>query len=446
MVQYEVKVIRDLAVEWLPTTGLRTNPRNARTHSKRQLQALAGCIREVGFTNPVIVDEDGMILAGHGRVGAAKLLGLDKVPVIRIGALSEAQKRAYVLADNKLAERAGWDRDMLAVELGELSVLLPAVDLSLDLTGFETGEIDVVLADHEEKAQSSRDDEVGLAPETAVSRVGDLWRLGRHRIFCGDARDEASLGLLLGDERADMVFTDPPYNVPIEGHVMGRGGVKHPEFAMASGEMSESEFRDFLALVLGHAVRVSRDGALHYVAMDWRHIADLVEAGKPIYSGLRNICVWTKSNGGQGSLYRSQHELFAVFKVGEGEHANNVELGRFGRNRSNVWSYAGVNTFKVGRQEELAFHPTVKPAALVADAIKDVTSRHAIVLDLFGGSGTTLIAAERTGRRARLIEIEPRYVDVTIRRFETLTKSDAVHAETGRIFAEEAAVRGGSIH
>lgn len=293
----------------------------------------------------------------------------------------------------------------------------------------------------EENKTASPDDDLVLAPEEPVSRVGDLWLLGRHRLLCGDARDQKAIRRLLDDERVDLVFTDPPYNVRIDGHARGRGKRRHAEFAMASGEMSEAEFVAFLRRVLGNAAARSRDGALHYVCMDWRHLGELLTAGRTVYSELKNLVVWVKSNGGQGSLYRSQHELIALFKVGDGEHVNNVELGRFGRNRSNVWHYAGVNSFKAGRQEELEAHPTVKPVALVADAIKDVTRRGAIVLDLFGGSGTTLIAAERTGRRARLLEIAPRYVDVTIARFEKITKADAIHAETGKTYAELAQER-----
>lgn len=434
---------RDLAVEYRPLPGVRVNPRNARSHSKRQVKAIAESIRAFGFTNPILVDQDGMILAGHGRFQAAKLLGLDKVPTIKIADLTETQKRAFVLADNKLADRAGWDQELLAAELGDLVVLLPEAGFSVDVTGFEVAEIDGVLADVEEETAASQDDDVGTPPANAVTHAGDVWLLGRHRIICGDARDSGVIRQLLGDEAVDMLFTDAPYNVRISGHVMGCGKAKHAEFAMASGEMTEEEFTSFLEQVLGNAAAVSRPGALHYLCMDWRHIADLIEVGKSIYGELKNLCVWAKSNAGQGSLYRSQHELVAVFKVGAGEHVNNVELGRFGRNRSNVWRYAGVNTFKRGRDEELAFHPTVKPVALVADAIKDVTKRSAVVLDLFGGSGTTLIAAERTGRRARLIEIEARYVDVTIERFQTVTKADAIHAPSGKTFAEIAAERNG---
>ena len=431
----------ELAIENRAIATLKPNGRNARTHSKRQIRAIAESIKAFSFTNPVLVDDEGMILAGHGRFAAAKLLGLERVPAIRLSNLSGAQKRAYVLADNQLAARAGWDRDLLAIELGELSVLLPEQGLSIELSGFEVGEIDAILTDVEEEKALQPDDEVMPAPSSPVSRVGDLWLLGHHRLICADARDPAKLRELLGDERADLVLTDPPFNVRIDGHVLGHGRVMHPEFAMASGKMTDEEFTQFLRRVLQNAADMSRAGALHYVFMDWRHIDTLLLVGKSIYQALKNLIVWVKSNGGQGSFYRSQHELIALFKVGPEEHVNNVELGRFGRNRSNVWTYAGANAFKADRDEELASHPTVKPVALVIDAIKDATRRNATVLDLFGGSGTTLIAAERTGRRARLLEIEPRYVDVTIRRFERLTKSDAIHAATGASFAELAQTR-----
>jgi DNA modification methylase len=435
--------LRDLAVEQRKISSLVTNPRNARVHSKRQIQAIAESIRHFGFTTPILVDDEGMILAGHGRLQAAKVLGLEVVPVIRISALSEPQKRAFVLADNRLAERAGWDRELLAVELGELSVLLPDLGLSVDLTGFEVGDIDAVLTDTEERKAASPDDDPVPAPDAPVSQRGDLWLQGRHRLLCADARERSAYERLLGDERVDMVFADPPFNVRVAGHVRGRGQRQHREFAMASGEMSRDEFVEFLKEVLGHAAACSRDGALHYWFIDWRHVRELVEAGEATYHEMKNLIVWAKTNGGQGSLYRSQHELIGVFKVGDGPHVNNIEFGRFARSRSNVWHYAGVNTFKAHRREELDMHPTVKPVTLVVDAIKDVTRRGDVVLDPFGGSGTTLIAAERTGRKARLIEIDPSYVDVAIARFERLTKADAVHAESGKTFAEIARERRG---
>ncbi len=427
----------EMNVEIRPLSELKPRPRNARAHSRGQVRALADAIQALGFRVPVLVDEAGVVLAGHGRLEAAKLLGLHDVPVIRHAGMSEAQKRAFVLADNKLAERAGWDRETLAVELGELSTLLPECGFSIELTGFETGEVDVLLTDIEEEKAQDAADEIVPPPATAVSRPGDVWLLGRHRIVCGDARDISTLCAVMGDDRAGMVFTDPPYNVRVRD-IIGRGNIQHAEFAMASGEMTTEEFVRFLKEVLGNAVQVSRDGAMHYVCMDWRHISDLLLAGDRLYGELKNICVWAKTNGGQGSLYRSAHEMIAVFKVGTGDHINNVELGRHGRNRTNVWHYAGINSFGTDRNSHLASHPTVKPVALVADAIKDVTKRGNIVLDVFGGSGTTLIAAERTARRARLIELEPRYVDVAIRRYESISRNDAVLAETGATFAEVA--------
>src|SRR5262249_39332326 len=288
--------LRDLAVEQRSVSALKINPRNARTHSKRQVKAIAASIQAFGFTTPVLVDDDDMILAGQGRVQAAKLLGLDRVPAIRISALSEAQKRAFVLAENKLAERAGWDRELLALELGELSTLLPDLGLSVDLTGFEVGEIDVILNDVEENKAASPDDDLVLAPEKPVTRLGDLWLLGRHRLLCGDARDQKAIRRLLGDERADLVFTDPPYNVRIDGHARGRGKRRHAEFAMASGEMSEAEFVTFLRQVLGNAAAWSRDGALHFVCMDWRHFGELLTAGQSVYAQLKNLLLWAKHN------------------------------------------------------------------------------------------------------------------------------------------------------
>ena len=269
-----------------------------------------------------------------------------------------------------------------------------------------------------------------------MSRVGDLWLLGDHRLLCGDATKLASYGSLLGGERAQLVFVDPPYNVRIDGHVCGSGSIKHREFEMAAGEMSEAQFTGFLTTVLERLAQHSADGSIHYVCMDWRHIFELLAAGRAAYSELKNLCVWNKDNGGMGSLYRSKHELVLVFKHGSGAHINNVELGRHGRNRTNVWDYAGVNSFGAGRLDDLAMHPTVKPVALVADAIMDCSHRGGIVLDCFGGSGTTLIAAEQTGRHGRLIELDPAYVDVAIRRFAKLTGEKVTQAASGLTFAE----------
>jgi DNA modification methylase len=291
------------------------------------------------------------------------------------------------------------------------------------------------------EARSTPEDTTPALAKQAVTRLGDVWQLGRHRLICADARDLSTYAALMGDEQADVLFTDPPYNVPIDGFVGGKGKVERREFAMASGEMSRAEFVDFLEITLGAAARHARDGAIAFVCMDWRHMAEVLAAGETVFDELKNLCVWTKSNGGMGSLYRSQHELVFVFKKGAGAHVNNVELGRFGRNRTNVWAYAGANSFKQGRNDELAMHPTVKPVALVEDAIKDVSDRGGLVLDPFGGSGSTLIAAERCGRSSRLIELDPLYCDVIVRRFEDYAGKRAQLAGANKAFEEIAEER-----
>jgi DNA modification methylase len=280
--------------------------------------------------------------------------------------------------------------------------------------------------------------EPGVPP---VTQAGDLWQLGRHRLLCADATRPESLATLMGRERAQMVFTDPPYNVPIDGHASGLGSAKHSEFAMASGEMSEAEFIAFLGRTLSLLARHSISGALHYIFMDWRHLYELLTAGRRVYHELKNLCAWVKSNGGMGSLYRSQHELIAVFKNGSAPHINNVELGRYGRNRTNVWVYVGMNSFGAERAELLSTHPTVKPVQLVEDAILDCSRRGGLVLDAFMGSGTTLIAAERAGRRAFGLEIETRYVDLTLQRFRSFTGIEPSHATSGLTLSDLERIR-----
>ncbi|MGB9367332.1 MAG: DNA methyltransferase [Xanthobacteraceae bacterium] len=418
----------------VPTGSIKRNARNARTHSKRQVRQIANSIREFGFGSPLLVDEDSVLLAGHGRLAAAQQLGLATVPVVIMTGLTDAKKRAFALADNRLPESAGWNRQLLSVEIPELVEALRSEDIDPAVLGFEPTEIDQLAADFAIEDLTEEEPPIRLRNH-AVSRRGDHWRLGDHRLLCGDARDAAVLRSLMGGEHASMVFTDPPYNVRIRG-VVGRGKVSHDEFAMASGELTSAEFRAFLSTTLALAANHSLQGAVHFVAMDWRHIADLLEVGKGVYPELLNICCWVKTNAGQGSFYRSQHELIAVFRVGEAKHQNNIELGKHGRNRSNVWRYAGVNTFRTGRMKDLRSHPTVKPVAMVKDAIQDVTRRHEIVLDPFCGSGTTILAAEQVGRRACALEIEPRYVDVAIDRWQVATKKDAVCVVTGLTFGE----------
>jgi DNA modification methylase len=271
-----------------------------------------------------------------------------------------------------------------------------------------------------------------------VARTGDLWILGPHRIFCGNALEANSYDVVLDGDCARMVFADPPFNVPVNGHVRSGNAGQHREFAMASGEMTDGEFRAFLKAFVAHAMTALPDGGIAMVCMDWRHVEELIAAGKGCGLELINLCVWNKTNGGMGSLYRSKHELVCVFRKPGAPHINNVELGRHGRNRTNVWDYAGVNSFGKGRAADLVDHPTVKPIALVADAIMDVTHRGDVVLDCFGGSGSTLLAAEKTGRKARLIELDPAYVDVAIRRWQEMTGKDAIHAASGQAFEERA--------
>lgn len=414
----------DLQVTYRPPTELAPFVGNARTHSKKQVAQIASSITAFGFTNPILADPAGEVIAGHGRLLAAKSLGLTTVPVITLDWMSEAQKRALRLADNKIALNAGWDPEVLKIELDALGDL----SFDLDLTGFSTGELDVLTAD----TPDPDDEVVPPSPEVPVTRPGDLWRLGEHRLLCGDSREPEVLARVMSGAQADAAFTDPPYNVRIDGNAVSRG--RHAEFAMASGEMTPTEFVAFLTATLAASAAVSRDGAVHFVCMDHRHVGELSTAGDSVYGQRLNICVWNKSNAGMGSLYRSRHELVFVFRVGQAPAFNAVELGRHGRNRTNVWDYASVNTFRGSRRADLALHPTVKPVGLVADAIRDVTRRGERVLDAFLGSGTTLIAAERTGRICHGVEYEPRYVDVAIERWSAMTGRSAILERTGASF------------
>jgi len=422
-------------VEHIPIDRLRPYPNNARTHSKKQIRQIANSMKRFGFCNPVLIDDQMQIIAGHGRVEAAKVLGTTNIPTVRLSHLSEADKRAYILADNKLAEKAGWDREILAIELQGL------IDLKfeVELTGFETAEIDIILDEAREAtgAPAGPEDTMpAYATGSAISRLGDLWVLGQHRLLCADCRDQMAYDALLEGAKAEFIFTDPPYNVPIDGHVCGLGRIRHADFAMACGEMSVAQFAAFLESVFQLLTANSVDGSIHQICMDWRHMGEMLAAGHKAYSELKNLCVWNKSNGGMGSFYRSKHELVFVWKSGSAPHVNTFELGQHGRSRCNVWDYAGVNVPKPGRLQELAMHPTVKPVALVADAIKDCSHRNGLVLDPFAGSGTVLIAAERTGRKARALEIDPTYVDVAVRRWQIYTGKAAVLATTGATFEQ----------
>ncbi|MBC7103401.1 MAG: site-specific DNA-methyltransferase [Parvibaculum sp.] len=431
----------DLKIETLAISALKPWERNARTHSKKQIGEIAESIRTFGFTNPVLIDREDTILAGHGRVAAARLLAMREVPCVRLENMTPTQKRAYVLADNKLALNAGWDEELLGEELQALLEI--DLDFDIGVAGFSIPEIDSLIEGLNPEEQG--DPTADLLPEDderqPVSREGDIWQLGPHRLICGSALEPRTFHRLMGKERARMVFTDPPYNVPIDGHVSGLGRIKHREFAMASGEMTRGQFTEFLETAFRNLVDHSLDGSIHFVCMDWRHMGEMLEAGEAVYTELKNLCVWAKDNGGMGAFYRSRHELVFAFKNGTAPHINSFELGQHGRYRTNVWEYRGVNTMRAGRLEELALHPTVKPVAMIADAIKDVSKRGETVLDAFGGSGSTLIAAHKTGRRARLIELDPIYVDRIVKRWQAFAHDDAVLDGTGQSFAEVASLR-----
>ena len=417
---------------------IQPDPRNPRKHSASQIKAIARSIEAFGFNAPILIDRHRRIVAGHGRFEAAKLVGLDSVPVVRLDHLSDAQASAYMLADNKLTDRSSWDDDKLALQIKALSDL--SIDFDLEATGFELPELDLRLQSLDDLDEAAERENFALA-SSAISRPGDLWLLGDHRLLCGSSLEKVSYETLLDGAEAAAVFTDPPYNVKIDGHVCGSGAAKHREFAMAAGEMTVAQFADFLRTFLDAARAHLVEGAVAYVCMDWKHMGELMSAAAASGFDLLNLCVWVKTNGGMGSLYRSRHELIFVLRNGGKQHVNNVQLGRFGRNRTNVWHYEGTNSFTSrGKGNDRELHPTLKPIGLVADALLDVTKRGDVVLDPFMGSGTTILAAERTGRRGYGIEIDPLYVDTVIRRWEKRTGRQARHA-SGATLAEITATR-----
>ncbi|MCB4767116.1 site-specific DNA-methyltransferase [Ancylobacter sp. Lp-2] len=426
-----------LTIETVSIGSVKSYTRNARTHSNAQIEQIKRSIESFGFVIPLTIEDDGTLLAGHGRLEAAKSAGRTTVPVVRISHLNEAQKRALRLADNKIAEQAGWDETLLALEFKDLLEIDLSLDLSFDLsvTGFASAEIDRLVETISDTGGAVEQDEE--IPETSadpVSRLGDVFVLGDHRIICADAREAATYEALLDGERAAMSISDAPYNVSITQHV---GSRRHGEFPMAVGEMDAAAFVRFLTSFLAMCKAFCREGGLHFACMDWRHMGEMLAAGGEAGLELKNLCIWDKGAGAMGSLYRSQHELVFVFKEPGAGHINNVQLGKFGRNRTNVWAYPGATSLR----KELELHPTPKPVALVADAIRDASNRNDIVLDAFSGSGTTIIAAAKTGRRARVIELDPHYVDVAILRWEQWSGGTARHLATNMTFAELAHAR-----
>ena len=419
---------RQIEVRGIDEIELRKN--NPRQHSDRQIDQIAASLERFGFTNPILIDKHDVVIAGHGRLAAARRLGLWQVPTIRLEDLTDEEARAYVIADNKLAENATWDPKALKVEIEALNAL--EIDFPVTITGFEPPEIDFLIGSSRPAKDLADEGPAALPEGPPVSRSGDVWIVGEaeHRIHCADARSIDAYEAALKGERAAAVFTDPPYNVPINGHVKAGQTKACREFAMAVGEMTAGQFEAFLATIFDRLVANSKDGALHFICMDWRHMREILGAAEARYSELKNVCVWAKDRGGMGSLYRSRHELIFVFKSGSGPHVNNIQLGKFGRCRTNVWNFPSVCS--EGKSE--TDHPTIKPTGMIREVILDCTNRGDVVLDCFGGSGSTLLAAEQVGRRGILIEIDPIYVDLTIRRFLNMWDQPVIHAETGLSF------------
>ena len=424
-----------LEVTYLHITDLKPNPQNPRVHNEKQVRQIAQSIEAFGFNVPILVDDRHNVVAGHGRFLAAQKLGWKSVPVIRLNHLSESQYSAFLIADNRLTENSSWDDRLLGEQLKVLSEL--ELDFDLEVTGFEVAEIDVLIDGLEPLDEPDPDDRLPAIEGSAISEIGDLWQLGKHRVLCGNSLDPESYKRLLDGTKVDLVITDPPYNVVIDGHASGLGKARHREFAMASGEMSIGEFTEFLRKIMTLARKNSQPGSFAYYFMDWRHMNQILAAGLDVYGDLMNLCVWAKNNAGMGSFYRSAHELIFLFKNGNASHRNNIQLGKFGRYRTNVWNYPSANTFSRSGPDGdlLALHPTPKPVSLVGDAIKDSTVRGASILDPFLGSGTAVIAAERTGRVCYGLELDPLYVDTLIRRWQRRTKREALHVESGETFA-----------
>lgn len=423
-----------LGIVYHATSSLIVDELNPRAHNKTQIAALARSIGAFGFNVPILIDGTGKLIAGHGRLAAAKKLNIAEVPTIHLEHLSEDQRRAYMIADNRLTDLSRWDEKILGETLRDLSVA--DLNFELDAIGFSVGEIDLRIEGLDASDGTSIEDELPDLQEEAATKHGDVWKLGPHSLLCGDALDEEAWGRLMGGKLAAAGFTDPPYNLKVNGFISGLGKHRHREFEQGAGEMDRDQFRNFLTTALRQMAVHSEKASIHFVAMDWRHSAELLAAGEGAFTELKNICVWTKQAPGMGSLYRSQHEFFFVWKNGRGRHQNNIELGKHGRARSNIWSYPSAAVFRHSEGTDLlATHPTCKPVALVADAILDVSKRGDIIIDPFLGSGTTIIAAERVGRIGYGMELDPLYCDAIIRRFEALTGQQAL-LEDGRTFAE----------
>jgi DNA modification methylase len=421
-------------IQYFPIDDVKPYARHARLHNRKQRRKLEALLRRYGQVIPILVDEQHTVVDGHAVLEAMKALGYGEIMAVVAPGRDPTEVRALRLALNRIAEDARWDDDRLRAELADLLQL----GFDLELTAFDGVEIDMALSIEEPSAgvvEEVAAEELEPGDEPPIAWPGSIWVLDRHRIACGDARDGELIRRLADSRRVSGVFTDPPYNVPIDGFAGGLGRTRHREFAMATGEMSAEDFTRFLADFIGAVKPTLADGAILFICMDWRHMRELLDAGARNELELKNLCIWTKSNAGMGTFYRSQHELVFVWKYGAGPHQNHFELGQFGRSRSNVWEYRGINTFGKARAELLRVHPTIKPVMMVADALRDVTRRGDLVLDPFMGSGSTLLAAEETGRTCIGIELDPGYVEVAIRRWEKQTGKDAVEAASGEPFS-----------
>jgi len=433
-------LLPDLQVRMVDLTELRPAARRARRLNEDHVERLMAAIADLGFTVPILV-ADGAIIDGHVRIEAARRLGLGTIPAIDVSHLAPAERRKLALAVNRLGELGEWDLDELRIEFAELIDL----DVNLTATGFSLQDQDIILLDPDSSDHDTDEDEIDVPAGEPVTRPGDLWLCGDHRVKCGSALEAATYDSLLEGEQAHCVLTDPPYNVKIKGNVSGLGKKVRDEFAMASGEMDDEEWQTFLDTVLALLASYVVTGAVLFLFMDWRSVHRLYQAGFAAKLRLLNLVVWYKEAGAMGALYRSAQELIAIFGKGHKPRVNNVELGRHGRNRTNVWVAPGANRRGSSAQEMLQLHATPKPVELCVDALLDVTERGDLVLDAFLGSGTTLIAAEKTGRCCRGIELEPKFVDVAVRRWERLTGRQAELGDTGETFDEVAARRGAEI-
>ncbi|MCA0200480.1 MAG: site-specific DNA-methyltransferase [Proteobacteria bacterium] len=424
-------------IEWRLIEQLKPSSRNTRKHSRKQIKLLCEGYRKFGMMTPITIDISGEIICGHARYDAACQLSLKEVPVIVIRHLTEGSKRAYRIADNKIGDLSSFDEKALALEIKSLI----EIDTSFKAsdTGFDMVDVDLMIQSLEDVKIASSADDMPAPHQLAISRRGERWVLGSHRLMCGDATNLDDCRALIADAQIRQVVTDPPYGCKIDGHVSGLGKVKHREFVMGC-DLSSTELHDLFQTTFANIAAVVCDGCLIFAFIDWRGLREMLNAGIATFTELKNVITWRKVNAGMGSLYRSQTEFITLWKQGKAAHCNNVNLG-VKRYRSNCWTYDGVNSLRAGRNEELSSHPTPKPVQMIADALLDCSERGDAVLDLFAGGGSILIAAEKTGRCAYAMELDPLYCDVAIRRWQKFTGQTAVLENTGESFDEVTELR-----